>query len=230
MECHEKNSSVMADLRQRECTVCQPSLADKVEVLDICDDILTHDCNTDPLPRLWKKLCDTDKSQIFSNGIVFKFDENRDKNISVQDLVQQSLEPVQNLLSKTLLQIRGGIDEFGDETTTSKIFRAPSLTTTKIATTLKTTTTSESGVKDESIEDVSDILNLLNLPQTSLRTRTRQPEENIFFAPSSEVPTLVTSESAPALVTCDGLVTVKCDNLRVLRDKLSWSHHCGHIR
>ena len=32
LECHEKTSSVTAELRRRECTVCEPRLADTVEV------------------------------------------------------------------------------------------------------------------------------------------------------------------------------------------------------
>ena len=32
LECHEKTSSVTAELRRRECTVCEPKLADTVEV------------------------------------------------------------------------------------------------------------------------------------------------------------------------------------------------------
>lgn len=199
MDCHEKNSSVMADLRQRECIVCQPSLADKVEVLDICDDILTHDCNNDPLSKPWKKVCNTDKSQFLSNGIIFKFDENRKNNISVQDLVQQSLEPVQNLLSKTLLQIRGENVETMVETTTTKKFitsLSPATTTTPL------TTTTESALKDESKEDISEILNLLNHREPVLKNR--KPEETIFFVNSitttSEVATRAseTSKSTPA--------------------------------
>ena len=56
MNCHERNSTVEVKLLERECVVCEPKLAETVEVIDVCEEILTDDCETDPLSQTWRKI------------------------------------------------------------------------------------------------------------------------------------------------------------------------------
>ena len=75
MNCHEKNTTVQVELLERECVICQPQLAETLEVIDVCEENLTDDCQTDTLPRTWRKICNTR-----SPGVVIQSD------ISVADL------------------------------------------------------------------------------------------------------------------------------------------------
>ena len=159
MVCEEKNSTVMVDLRQRECTVCQPSLEERLEVVDICDDVLTQDCQDDPLnPEPWTKFCDTNTSKVLNNGLTFKFEKSLPETIAV-DLVQQSLGPINDLLADT----------------------APSGTNTEdtiVVTTprIKTSSKSRPRSQSETTEDVSEILKIL----TQKKTETRG-SDNFYF-------------------------------------------------
>ena len=159
MVCEEKNSTVMVDLRQRECTVCQPSLEERLEVVDICDDVLTQDCQDDPLnPEPWTKFCDTNTSKVLNNGLTFNFEKPLPETIAV-DLVQQSLGPINDLLADT----------------------APSGTNTEdtiVVTTprIKTSSKSRPRSQSETTEDVSEILKIL----TQKKTETRG-SDNFYF-------------------------------------------------
>jgi len=112
-ECHDKNNTMQVELRERECVVCEPTLAEKVKVEEVCEDFLTNDCKTDPLSRTWKKFCNTEKSDSIEIK-KFRFDDveeprslNSQSNdkFSVEDLINQSLGPVNNLVFETLKQI-----------------------------------------------------------------------------------------------------------------------------
>ena len=155
MVCEEKNSTVMVDLRQRECTVCQPSLQEKLEVVDICDDVLTQDCQDDPLnPEPWTKFCDTDISKILNNGLTFEFEKSLPETLAV-DLVKQSLVPINDLLADTLpFPSRPNIEEESVEATTLRV---------------KTTSTAKPRSKIETTEDVSEILKILTQKQIESR-------------------------------------------------------------
>ena len=59
MNCHEKNTTVQVELLERECVICEPKLAETLEVLDVCEENLTDDCQTDTLARTWRKICNT---------------------------------------------------------------------------------------------------------------------------------------------------------------------------
>ena len=59
MNCHEKNTTVQVELLERECVICEPKLAETIEVIDVCEENLTDDCQTDTLPRTWRKICNT---------------------------------------------------------------------------------------------------------------------------------------------------------------------------
>ena len=157
MVCEEKNSTVMVDLRQRECTVCQPSLQEKMEVVDICDDVLTQDCQDDPLnPEPWNKFCDTDTSKILNNGLTFKFEKSLPETLAV-DLVKQSLVPINDLLADTLsFPPRPKIGEESVE--------------------VKTSSTAKPRSKIEPTEDVSEILKILTQKQIESRD-----SDNFFF-------------------------------------------------
>ena len=86
MNCHEKNSTVEVQLLERECVVCQPKLAEKIEVIDVCEEILTDDCETDPLSVIWRKICNTRKAEVITDGISFQFVATEKTDISVADL------------------------------------------------------------------------------------------------------------------------------------------------
>jgi len=112
-ECHEKNNTMQVELRERECVVCEPTLAEKVKVEEVCEDILTNDCKTDPLNKTWKKFCSKEKSHSIETK-KFKFDDveeprslesKTNTKFSVEDLINQSIGPVNNLVFETLKQI-----------------------------------------------------------------------------------------------------------------------------
>ena len=86
MNRHEKNSTVEVQLLERECVVCQPKLAEKIEVIDVCEEILTDDCETDPLSVSWRKICNTRKAEVITDGISFQFVATEKTDISVADL------------------------------------------------------------------------------------------------------------------------------------------------
>merc|ERR1711892_1458226 len=76
MECHEKNSTMLVELRESECTVCEPTLAEKVKVEQVCQEVLTDDCNSDPLNRRWKRFCGVEEeSNLADSKMQFKFDD-----------------------------------------------------------------------------------------------------------------------------------------------------------
>lgn len=110
-ECHEKNNTMQVELRERECMVCEPTLAEKVKVEEICEEIITNDCESDPLNKTWKKYCGEEETNLVQK---FQFDDieeprsltypENDK-FSVEDLIHQSLGPVNNLVFETLKQI-----------------------------------------------------------------------------------------------------------------------------
>jgi len=114
-ECHEKNSTMVVELRERECTVCEPTLAEKVKVEEVCEEVLKDDCSTDPLNKTWKKFCEeVDTTSISDNAEKFKFEDievprSQDNHVtnrfSVEDLIHESLAPVNNLVYETLKQI-----------------------------------------------------------------------------------------------------------------------------
>ena len=160
--CNVKNSTVMVDLRERECTVCQPSLRERLEVLDVCDDVLTQDCQDDPLLRPWTKFCDTNISQILNTGLTFKFEKSLPNRL-VMDLVEQSLVPINDLLSDTLRL------EPNNEQDSTEII--PKLSTPGQLRPQETT------------EDVSKILNLLAQQQVEARGSDVFPGEVVL--PSS---------------------------------------------
>lgn len=168
MVCEEKNSTVMVDLRQRECTVCQPSLEERFEVVDICDDVLTQDCQDDPLnPEPWTKFCDTNTSKVLNNGLTFNFEKSLPETIAV-DLVQQSLGPINDLLADTA---PSGINNEED---------------TIVVTTPRIKTSSNSGPRSQSetTEDVSEILKIL----TQKKTETRGSDNFYFGETASSTP------------------------------------------
>jgi len=115
-ECHEKNSTMVVELRERECTVCEPTLAERVKVEEVCEEVLKDDCHTDPLNKTWKKFCDADATAtlISDDTKQFKFEDieeprSQDNHVtnrfSVEDLIHESLAPVNNLVYETLKQI-----------------------------------------------------------------------------------------------------------------------------
>ena len=79
MNCYEKNTTVQVELLERECVICQPRLAETVEVVDVCEESLTEDCQTDPLTKTWRKICNT-RIPVVRDGFVIQSD------ISVADL------------------------------------------------------------------------------------------------------------------------------------------------
>ena len=165
MVCEEKNSTVMVDLRQRECTVCQPSLEERLEVVDICDDVLTQDCQDDPLnPEPWSKFCDTNTSKVLNNGLTFNFEKKSLPETIAVDLVQQSLGPINDLLADTVLS-RTNKEEDTIVVTTPRI---------------KTSSKSRPRSQSETTEDVSEILKILTQKQTETRD-----SDNFFFGETS---------------------------------------------
>ena len=81
MNCHEKNTTVQVELLERECVICQPKLAETIEVIDVCEENLTDDCETDSLPKTWRKICNTRTPEVVvRDGFVIQSD------ISVADL------------------------------------------------------------------------------------------------------------------------------------------------
>mgnify|MGYP003337160214 CR=1 FL=1 len=78
-QCHERESRVLADLRQRDCEVCQPTLTETVDSVSVCEDVLTDDCHDDPLVTPWTKYCDT-TSDWSSNGVRFMFESDHRKD------------------------------------------------------------------------------------------------------------------------------------------------------
>jgi len=114
MECHEKNNTMEVELRERECVVCEPTLAEKVNVEEKCDQVYAKDCETDPLSRPWKKFCSEEGNNAPIESTRFQFDEVEEPRalekpastkFSVEDLINQSLGPVNNLVFETLKQI-----------------------------------------------------------------------------------------------------------------------------
>ena len=79
MNCHEKNTTVQVELLERECVICQPTLAETVEVVDVCEENITDDCETDTLTKTWRKICNT-RMPVVRDGFVIQSD------ISVADL------------------------------------------------------------------------------------------------------------------------------------------------
>ena len=156
-----------------------------VQVLELCEDELTDDCDGDPLLRPWSKLCDTgggdgggdpsagggggDGEQP-RGGVTFVFEQQPPL---VSALVQQSLGPVTSLLQRSLDQVRHQAEA--------------------------TTTTTERQLQGEE-EDVSDILRLLQqrgedtgLQDTRLKSKEkrlksegRAPTDDIFFTIPAE--------------------------------------------
>ena len=179
MVCEEKNSTVMVDLRQRECTVCQPSLEEKLEIVDICDDVLTQECQDDPLsPEPWTKHCDTDTSKILNNGLTFKFEKSLPETLA-DDLVKQTLVPINDLLADTLPSpSRKNYEQEAVMVTTSRV---------------KTSSTAKSQI--ETTEDVSEILKILKQKQIESRG-----EDNFYFGDSvTSTPGPVTRAGWPSL-------------------------------
>ena len=151
MVCDEKNSTVMVDLRQRECMVCRPSFEERVQVVDVCDDVTTQDCQDDPLkPEPWTKFCDTYISNIPNNGLTFKFEKSLAETLA-DDLVKQSLDPINDLLADTLPS-RPQDEDNSTEVTT------PAVITLSTAKPRSITQRTEA-------EDVSEILKILSQKQ-----------------------------------------------------------------
>ncbi len=179
MVCEEKNSTVMVDLRQRECTVCQPILEEKLEVVDICDDVLTQECQDDPLsPEPWTKYCDTDTSKILNNRLTFKFEKSLPETLA-DDLVEQTLVPINDLLADTLSS--PSWKNYEQE--------AVMVTTPRV----KTSSTAKSQI--ETTEDVSEILKILTEKQIESRG-----EDNFYFGDAvTSTPRPVTRAGWPSL-------------------------------
>ena len=154
-----------------------------MQVLEVCKDELTDDCDGDPLLSPWSKLCDTGGGGGDPNagggggdgeqprgGVTFVFEQQPPL---VSALVQQSLGPVTSLLQRSLDQVRHQAEA--------------------------TTTTTERQRQGEE-EDVSDILRLLQqrgedtgLQDTRLKSKEkrlksegRAPTDDIFFTIPAE--------------------------------------------
>ena len=158
-ECHEKNSTIQVELRKRECEVCEPTLAEKVKVEQDCQEVLTDDCNTDPLSRTWMKFCGEDEEAKYVETKKFKFEDIEEprsqnnlenKKFSVEDLIHESLAPVNNLVFETLKQIH--IEDIESSTPIVII----------------------SKTQESSTEDVSGILKLLDLEEEILAVQELQ--------------------------------------------------------
>jgi len=167
-ECHEKNNTMQLELRERECVVCEPTLAEKVKVEQVCEEIITNDCKTDPLRRTWQKFCGEEETNLVEST-KFNFDDieeprsvnnQRNETFSVEDLIHQSLGPVNNLVFETLKQIQiGDIDSSKPVIITEE----PDHTQT---------------------DDLSEILKLLELEKESVK-------EEVFALKSQSNPTTI---------------------------------------
>jgi len=115
-ECHEKESTMLIQLTQRNCTLCEPSIAEKIELREKCEDKLTDECETDPLNNPWRKLCNRkveDKNDISleSNNLLkkeqetFRSVDSVKGKVFVQDILDQSLAPINDLVFETLRKI-----------------------------------------------------------------------------------------------------------------------------
>jgi len=62
--CKEKNSSMLVELLERQCTICEPILEEKEEVEDECQEALTDECESEPLSKPWKKFCSDNHSEM----------------------------------------------------------------------------------------------------------------------------------------------------------------------
>ena len=193
-ECHEKNNTMQVELRERECVVCEPTIAEKVKVEEVCKDILTNDCKTDPLDQTWRKFCSKEKS----NSIEikkFKFDDveeprslktqTHDK-FSVEDLINQSLGPVNNLVFETLKQIH--VDDL-DNTSPVIITEKPEDTDIDdLSAILKLLEEEKEIVKDEvsalkeSQSNPTTINVNVQLEPTGANF-SREPKSNVYFDP-----------------------------------------------
>jgi len=193
-ECHEKNNTMQVELRERECVVCEPTIAEKVKVEEVCKDILTNDCKTDPLDQTWRKFCSKEKS----NSIEikkFKFDDveeprslktqTHDK-FSVEDLINQSLGPVNNLVFETLKQIH--VDDL-DNTSPVIITEKPEDTDIDdLSAILKLLEEEKEIVKDEvsALKESQSNPTTINVNvqfEPSGANFSREPKSNVYFDP-----------------------------------------------
>ena len=185
-----------------------------MQVLEVCKDELTDDCDGDPLLRPWSKLCDTGGGGGDPNagggggdgeqprgGVTFVFEQQPPL---VSALVQQSLGPVTSLLQRSLDQVRHQAEA--------------------------TTTTTERQRQGEE-EDVSDILRLLQqrgedtgLQDTRLKSKEkrlksegRAPTDEIFFTIPAE--TVTTSRPVTNIPVTNKPVTNKPVSSRPVTNK-----------
>ena len=102
MECYTKNSSTAAVLRERECPLCEAGPGNCRET----EQRLTEDCETDPLDRTWEKYCRRGE-ETGDQKTKFLFDGSPELRgeFTADDLIQESVGPVEQLILETLQQI-----------------------------------------------------------------------------------------------------------------------------
>ena len=100
MDCYTRNSSTAAVLRERECPLCETGNCRETE------QGLTEDCETDPLDRTWEKYCRRGQ-QTGDQKTKFLFDGSPELRgeFTADDLIQESVGPVEQLILETLQQI-----------------------------------------------------------------------------------------------------------------------------
>jgi len=118
-ECAETTKSSEVLLTNRTCTVCQPNVVEKVTTEEVCKEGTTKDCEGDPLRTTWKKLCSTgeEKSKIVEE---VDNDNNKHSNISLENLLASSLDPINDLFQSTFSQIRSNEDDTVKEEVSNK--------------------------------------------------------------------------------------------------------------
>jgi len=189
-ECHEKNNTMQVELRERECMVCEPTLAEKVKVEQVCEEILTNDCESDPLNRTWEKYCGKEETNLVKK---FQFDDieeprslnNPEKDkFSVEDLIHQSLGPVNNLVFETLKQIN--VEDI-DSSTPIIITKNPEETSTEdLSGILKLLELEKQAVKEEifALEESQSNPTTINVNvqfDPSSADFSREPKSNVYF-------------------------------------------------
>ena len=99
--------------------MCQPELSETVELVEACEDVLTDDCQDDPLDQPWTKRCDTETL----NNAAIKFSFSEDNSDPQTNVVHESSTELSTLTQTTTEDVSDIIDLINDRITAES--RAP---------------------------------------------------------------------------------------------------------
>lgn len=86
--CQVRNSTMLVELKEKHCTMCESVLAEREEVKNVCREVLTDDCDSEPFYRPWKKFCsdkqDDMKKFVEDKDVSFVKEKPRSQDITAK--------------------------------------------------------------------------------------------------------------------------------------------------